>query len=45
MEELARDKHSSIPQKLVNYRQKCFITLAPVADFIKLFMATILAVS
>jgi len=29
MEKLARDKHSSILQKSVHYRQKSFITLAP----------------
>ncbi len=30
LERLARDKHSSLLQKSINYRQKGFITLGPV---------------
>ncbi len=29
LEKLARDKHSSLLQKIVNYGQKSFITLVP----------------
>jgi hypothetical protein len=39
LERLAMDKHSSLLQKFVNYRQKSFVTLGPVANVIKLFTA------
>ena len=29
LEKIATDKHSTFLQKLINFRQKCFITLAP----------------
>ena len=37
LEKLARDKHSSLLQKSVIYRQKSFITLGPGVNVIKLF--------
>ena len=40
-ERLARDKHSSLLRKFVNYTQKSFITLAPGPNVIKLFMTVI----
>jgi hypothetical protein len=37
LDKLAKDKHSSLLQKSVNYRQKSFITLTKGANAIKLF--------
>jgi hypothetical protein len=37
-ENLARDKHSSLIQKFVNYGRKSFITLAPGVDSVKPFL-------
>ncbi len=36
LEKFAEDKHSGLLQKFVKYDCKCFITMAPVADVIKL---------
>ncbi len=41
LEKLARDKHSILLRKLVNYKQKCFITSTPGANVKKLFWSTI----
>ncbi len=41
LEKLARDKHSVLLRKFVNYRQKSFITLTPGANVIKLFVSII----
>ncbi len=38
LERLAKDKHSSLLQKSVNYGQKSIITLAPGPKVIKLFV-------
>jgi hypothetical protein len=41
LENLARDKHSSLIRKFVNYRRKCFIPLAPGVKVIKLFSSSL----
>jgi hypothetical protein len=41
LEELVGDEHSGLLQKLVNYGQKSFITLAPGPNVINLFAAVI----